>query len=251
MNITGDVMSRDRVIATVRGGTVTDMDAALVPYRLKNGDIEGWLSSRAIDAHRTNSRLLKKALRLTGAEDADVALKFNAATITDSYWWRPEGSALKYSDVRFTFNHFDRLALYGDLNSINNRESPTPELTSTGSFEKCWRPHDGRWWMYKRGNKEELFSELFICRLGQSLGFDMAEYVLSGDCVKSRDFTDGASVNFEAAEGLVGKDEDYGKNYGSSLFQVGNILPDMISSRPNEFIVAYSRPEKVGNVKGA
>ena len=64
-NITGTLMSEDRVIATVKNGVITDADERLLPLYLKRtGNIEGWLASRAIDSHRTNSRLLKRALRL-------------------------------------------------------------------------------------------------------------------------------------------------------------------------------------------
>ena len=47
----------------------------------------------------------------------------------------------------------------------------TPELTNTGSFEKCWRLIGGEWWMYKRADRLALFSELFVYELGTALGF--------------------------------------------------------------------------------
>ena len=60
LKITGTLMSEDRVIATVKDGEITDRNDALLPlYLRRTGDLEGWLSARAIDAHRTNSRLLK------------------------------------------------------------------------------------------------------------------------------------------------------------------------------------------------
>ena len=69
-NITGTLMSEDRVIANVKNGVITDADERLLPLYLKRtGNIEGWLASRAIDSHRTNSRLLKRALRLRTTDD--------------------------------------------------------------------------------------------------------------------------------------------------------------------------------------
>ena len=210
----GEVMSRDKVIATVRDGSITGSDAALLPLFLKRtGDVAGWLADRAIDSHRTNSRLLKKALRLTSADDIEVVLKVNAATITDTYWFRQCGSVLKYEDVRFKVNRFDKLALRGDPDSFNLPYSPTPELTNIGSFEKCWRLSGDKWLMIKQGNDLERFSEQFIYRLGQALGFCMAEYQPEDGTIKSPDFTDGASVNFESANGIVGDDEDYAVNF--------------------------------------
>lgn len=209
-NITGTLMLEDRAIAIIKNGVITECDDALLPLYLKRTkDVEGWIASRAIDAHRTNSRLLKRALRLRKIDDVSTALAVNAATVTDRYWFKPEGSAADYEDIRFKENYFDQLALRGDPDGFAYQPSRTPELTNTGSFEKCWKLIDGKWWMYKSGNAEELFSELFICRLGEKLGLPMAHYEMDGLYIRSKDFTDGAKVNFEPIKALVDDDEDY------------------------------------------
>ena len=209
-SITGTLMSEDRPIATVKNGVITESDDALLPLYLKRTkDVEGWIASRAIDSHRTNSRLLKKALRLRTTDDVQTALAVNAATVTDRYWFKPEGSTAVYEDIRFKENYFDQLALRGDPDSFSRKPSRTPELTNTGSFEKCWKLIDGKWWMYKNGNDGELFSELFICKLGENLGLSMAHYEMDGEYIRSKDFTNEASVNFEPMRSLVDDDEDY------------------------------------------
>lgn len=215
-NITGTLMSEDRPIATVKNGTIIESDDALLPLFLKrSNNIEEWLASRAIDEHRTNSRLLKKVLRLRLTDNVQTALAVNAATVTDRYWFKPEGSNAVYEDIRFKENYFDSLALRGDPDSFSRKPSRTPELTNTGSYEKCWRLIDGKWWMYKSGNKEEHFSELFICRLGEKLGLDMAHYEYDGKYIRSLDFTDGAKVNFEPMRSLVDGDDDYEKCFNT------------------------------------
>lgn len=214
MMINGEIMSMDRVVAVVRDDRVTEIDEQLAPlWFRRGGDVRGWLEHRAIDTHRTNSRLLKKVLRLTTADDADVVLSVHAATITDTYWFRPAGSNLSYKDVCFTENQFDKLALSGDPNSFNLPTSRTPELTNVGSYEKCWRLIDGRWWIYKTASDFELFSEIFISRLGNAMGFSMAQYEADAGYVRSPDFTDGAAVNFESMRSLMGEDEDYTNNF--------------------------------------
>ena len=50
---------------------------------------------------------------------------------------------------------------------------------------------------------------MFICKLGEKLGLDMAHYEMEGQYIRSKDFTDGASVNFEPIRSLVDDDEDY------------------------------------------
>lgn len=214
MKLNGTIMSQDHVAATVKDGIITTYDEKYLPlYLSKTKDVEGWLMMRAIDRHRTNSRLLRRALRIAATDDLSAVLRVHAKTITDTYWIKQDGENLRYADVIFRENRFDKLALYGDADSFDRKYSPTPELTNTGSFEKCWRLIDGVWWMYKSGRSQELFSELFLYEFGKRLGFRMAEYELDGDYIRSRDFTDAGHVNFEAAMGLVLEEEDYQINY--------------------------------------
>jgi hypothetical protein len=218
MKTNGHLMSGDIKVADIRDGIVMPVNEKLLPLHFKrNGSFKNWLMSRAIDIHRTNSRLLKKALRLTTSDEIELVLAVNAATITDTYWFKPDGSNLTYDDIRFKENMFDKLALYGDPDSFNkghgNANAHTPELTNIGSFEKCWSIIDGQWWMYKRGSDLELFSELFICELGKALGFNMAHYELDGKYIRSHDFTSSANVNYEPAASIVGDNDDYTVNY--------------------------------------
>ncbi len=214
------IMSRDTVTVEYSGGDIRIINKALVPlYLRRTGNVQGWLESRAIDQHRANSRLLKKALRLRERDDIGTVLAVNAATITDSYWVKPPESCLSYSDIRFDNDYFSTLALRGDYDSFNraanSNSSKTPELTNIGSFEKCWRLIDGEWWMYKRANHDELFSELFIYRLGSKLGFNMAEYRRGRGVIKTRDFTCHASVNFEPAFSIMDGNEDYAETFSA------------------------------------
>lgn len=146
-------------------------------------------------------------------------MRVNGSTITDTYWVLQDDEELTYEKVRFCQNEFDQLALLGDPDSFNRAnqsgllDSRTPELTNIGSFEKCWRREDGHWWLYKQGNDLEIFTELFIYELGKILGFDMAHCVAWEKGIKSRDFTDGANINYEPARSLVGDEVDYVFNY--------------------------------------
>ncbi len=214
MLLNGFLMSGDIEVAQIKNNEIFPICEERMPFLLRRGgSIEAWLSERAIDKHRTNSRLLKKVLRLTNADDIELVLSVHAAAITDNYWFKPNGSSLTYDDVNFKSNAFAALALYGDPDSFALPPSPTPELTNIGSFEKCWRLIDGKWWLYKQGNENELFSELFIYHLAQALGFNAAYCELDGQFIRSLDFTNGASVNYEPISSLVGDDEDYEKSF--------------------------------------
>ena len=208
------IMSKDTVTAKWQNSKLEVINPQLLPLYLKNtGNVEKWLATRAIDCHRTNSRLLKKALRLTEKDDISTVLSVNAVTITDNYWIKPMNSDLAYKDVRFDCNCFASLALTGSYDSFNKAsakaQTKTPELTNIGSFEKCWKLKNNEWIMYKKANHEEMFSELFICQLGTALGFNMAEYERGNGIIKTKDFTNNANVNFEPAYSFMGDDEDY------------------------------------------
>ena len=209
-----EILSGDTLVAVWNNNKLSVINEALLPLYLKkiqNADL--WLETRAIDSHRANSRLLKKALRLIEKDDISTVIHVNGATITDNYWIREIGSNLTYSDVKFSDDYFSNLALKGNYDSFNraanSKRSKTPELTNVGSFEKCWKLRNGKWWMYKKASHDEMFSELFVYELGCALGMNMAVYERGEGCIKSLDFTDGASVNFEPASTFMGDNEDY------------------------------------------
>lgn len=237
------VMSKDRVVARFDSmNHLVWKDEALCPFYLKRtGNLDGWLASRAIDSHRPNSRLLKKALRLAERDDASTVLSVHAATVTDTYWVKDTDSDLTWDDVRFQKDYFSTLALKGDYNSFTSAnksgKTHTQELTNIGSFEKCWRLKDGVWWLYKQADAFELFSEYFISLLGKRLGFDMAEYIPYNDyirpktrVIRTRDFTDGASVNFEPLDAVMGENvEDYLHTYNTLKPFGQDIASDYVS----------------------
>lgn len=209
-----EILSGDTVVAVWQDNNLNVVNQTLLPLylrRVQNADM--WLETRAIDSHRANSRLLKKALRLAEKDDVSTVVHVNGATITDNYWIREIGSNLTYNDVKFSDDYFSNLALKGNYDSFNraanSKRSKTPELTNVGSFEKCWKLRNGKWWMYKKATHDEMFSELFVYELGQVLGMNMAIYERGEGYIKSLDFTNGASVNFEPASSFVGDNDDY------------------------------------------
>ena len=209
-----EILSGDTLVAIWQDNRLNIINEALLPLylrKIQNADL--WLETRAIDSHRANSRLLKKALRLVEKDDISTVIHVNGATITDNYWIREIGSNLTYNDVKFSDDYFSNLALKGNYDSFNraanSKRSKTPELTNVGSFEKCWKLREGKWWMYKKATHDEMFSELFIYELGCALGMNMAIYERGEGCIKSLDFTDAASVNFEPASTFMGDNEEY------------------------------------------
>lgn len=209
-----EIMSGNLVTAVWKDRQLDIKNKQHLPLFLMNfSDLDSWLQTRAIDGHRANSRLLKKALRLTQRDDINTVLSVHAATITDNYWIRPVGSMLCWEDVKFNHDYFSELALRGNYDSFNraalSEDTKTPELTNIGSFEKCWKLEGKKWWLYKQATPEELFSEVYIYELGKGLGMRMAEYRAAKDVVKSLDFTNGGEIILEHANSFMGDEDDY------------------------------------------
>lgn len=202
-------MSKDKIVAEIENDEVTNI-TKLAPLFIQNyKNFDTWIRSRSIDIHRTNSRLLRKILRLQTSDERKLVFYANASTITDTYWIKEKDSNLTYKDILFKRNPFADLALYGDINAFDLEPTPTPELTNIGSYEKCWKFKRGQWYMYKKGTEQELFSEMFAYKLGTLLKFNMAKYHIDKPYVISKDFTYGANVNFEPMYSIVLDNEDY------------------------------------------
>lgn len=108
-------MSGNTITAEWKDNNLTVVNKSLLPMFLRRAsDLVMWLEARAIDSHRANSRLLKKALGLTERDDISTVLWVNATTVTDNYWVKPIGSDLTYEDVKIEDDYFSNLALKGN-----------------------------------------------------------------------------------------------------------------------------------------
>ena len=209
------IMSGDFEVALVKGDYVVKiLNEPLCPIYLKRTkDFRGWLISRSIDLHRTNSRVLRKALRLRNCDEIDLVLKVNAVTLTDNYWVKKYIDNLKWKDVYVNDDRLYNIALNGLYEDVEGFVN-TYELTNIGSYEKCWKIIDNKWCLIKTSKISEKFSELFIEKLGVYFGYDMAKYFNYSDgFIGSIDFTErkGPHIkfNYEPIHSLVGDDEDY------------------------------------------
>lgn len=218
MAFSGWLMSRDTIIAEVKDDVVRPLKPELLPFFFQeNGDVRAWMESRAMDwKSRPNARMLRKAFHFSDLSAAEMVQHVEAASVTDTYWLKAEGSSLRYADVRFQSNEFWQAALRGpSLGDFSKPFSRTPELTNTGSFEKCWhRDKTGTWWLYKKGTPDQIFSEAAAYKVAQYLGYPVAQYeVVDETTIRSKDFTDGASVNFEPASSLKFSSDNITDNY--------------------------------------
>lgn len=205
------------------------LDSDLAPLYIQNrGNIKRWIEERAVDPTRANSRAVKSRLGLSkNAAAYETAMKVDAAAITDNFWVKDKQDLRTYKEIVFRRNDFFSLALYRDFSGLSLRPSRTPELTNIGAQEKGWKLEQGTWWLYKNEPIHEVVSEYLTYRIGQALGYSMAEYdiVENGKFIKTKDFT-GGKVNLQHIDSIMvdhmeqGRevpDDDYAYNYSTLL----------------------------------
>lgn len=91
-----------------------------------------WWEMRAVPASRL---LIQNLLKTTGCLNSEMYLAKNLAlSMTDSYWLRPEGTLLKYDDVKFS--NLSEFSL-GKV-PYHNATSYDPNASLGGQMEKYW-----------------------------------------------------------------------------------------------------------------
>lgn len=226
-------MSGNTPVALIENGEISKViEPSLIPLHFlfaEDPSLKSWLRQRSLDTSRTNSRFVLRELDSDKADITQIVLSVNAATITDNFWIKENGSEKTYEQTRFHQDHLAKVALLGSSAGIVvPPDHHSPELTNTGTFEKCWHLENGQWWLYKKGNPEHTFSELAAQSIGRYLNINMAiyQYVSRNeignifDCrapaslsvVKTLDFTGGV-FNFEPAADLGCSRDDAVKNY--------------------------------------
>lgn len=103
------------------------------------GDVRSWLEGRKAPKHRAH---IERLIRQCGCETVEgFARTTHALSLNDTFWVKPVGSPLLWREVSLYENDFDRViahiafegGMYGERFS-----STTPELTTDGSYAKCW-----------------------------------------------------------------------------------------------------------------
>lgn len=207
--LSGYLMMGDTIVGEFEKGNVVSLDEAKCPLILKRTQsVEAFLKSRSIDSTRVNSRILKKYLGIEPVDDDHVvSLYVHGATITDNYWFKPKGSVLRYKDVMFFSDIYNEIALDGEMVIFPSAPRLTPQLTLIGSYEKCWRKINDDWWIYKKENEDELFSELLASSIASLLKIPTVKYEYDNGYIRSKNFA--TKYNFEPMSYLMGSNEKY------------------------------------------
>ena len=157
---------------------------AYMPYGSK--DINLWLDNRQAAKHRKH---LKELMIRCGCYDKNGFINTTHCTsLNDTFWVKSEKSDLKWEDVSLYTNPFDdtlaRIAFDGVGLFGEQFSSTSPELTTDGSFEKCWIRENNNIYMIKRGSSGsvnagmEPYSEALVSQLTTAIGCRAVNYEL-------------------------------------------------------------------------
>lgn len=136
------LMNKNAIAASFqRGHNRWHLTAQNAELPLGKFEINGWLEDRKAYKHNHH---LKQLMIDCGCETTEGFIKVtHAASINDSFWVKKEGEEIAWNDISFYRNDFNEgisklafegLGLYGVQMS-----NTSPELTTDGSFRKCWK----------------------------------------------------------------------------------------------------------------
>lgn len=93
-------------------------------------------------------------------------------SLSDQYWIRPENSGLKWEDINFFNNSFEKVSLSTAAFAVDGkRAQASPDNTSDGNLEKFWACHGTARCLFKGGTRfgQEPYNEVVATALHQRL----------------------------------------------------------------------------------
>lgn len=163
---------------------------APLPFGLNTGKEEGigdWLRRRRAPGHRAH---IKELLRRCGCNDLEGYINFShCAGLNDTFWVKSKNSVAGWADISLYRNKFDdivaRLAFDGCGLNGGVFSSGSPELSTDGSFAKCWKRRRDEIYLLKRGTGGaanaglEPYCEVLASQIAQSLCDESVPYRLA------------------------------------------------------------------------
>ena len=150
--------------------------------RVDRAALNAWWQGRAIPASRQG---IRRALDELGVATAQSLLeKCLGLSLSDQYWIRPAGSALRWSEVNFFEHPFsDDVGniLFGRGSGGDPVSLMSPDNTSDGWLKKKGTIVGGKRCLLKGGSgatQQEPYNEVFASRLMQRLQVPHVEYAL-------------------------------------------------------------------------
>lgn len=149
--------------------------------------IDRWLDRRQAAKHREH---LRKLMAECGCLNSEGFIKFTHATsLNDSFWVKSTDENVTWEKVSLYQNEFNevisKISFEGSGLFGMEFSSTTPEFSTEGSFEKCWKREEGEIFLFKRGSTGarntglEPYSEIYASQLASIICKNYVKYDFS------------------------------------------------------------------------
>lgn len=151
--------------------------------------LSSWIRHRTIPKNRAfvNSILAKSGLNIN--RPMNIVAVSKGLSLNDSYWVVEENNKDTFEKTNLYDNRLSAvlasIAFTGYGSNIRSSLISSPEFTTNGMLQKCWRRIGGKIMLYKGGTSgfantgKEPYSEYYAYEVAKCLGFDAIEYNIS------------------------------------------------------------------------
>ena len=187
------LMNKNKIVASfkkskdplVGGFQIIDSEQDALPIGFE--DINTWLDNRQVGKHKKHIREL---MAECGCLSTEGYIRItHGTTLNDTFWVKEESEAISWEKVSLFINEFDdviaRISFEGSGLYGQKFSSTTPEFSTEGSFDKCWKRENKDIFLYKRGSSGtkntglEPFSEVYSSQIGREICDNVIPYQLS------------------------------------------------------------------------
>ncbi len=139
-----------------------------------------WWRDRSIPIYRP--RVIKLLLHFDVTAPYQLLSRCYGLSLSDQYWIRPVGSDLKWGNINYFENPFSEDAGHILLGLEEHDERfplNSPDYTTNGNLEKCWKIIDGKRYLHKGGNLQEPYNEVIASKIMDQMDIPHIPYTLT------------------------------------------------------------------------
>lgn len=152
-------------------------------YEFYKYSLKTWIESRKVLC----KHILTSDVLYVAANDFEYLVQIShCVSMNDTLWVKDINDSLTWNDIK---PYGNLTVFYAGLNLQLQQipERPLPELSTSGSFPKCWVTLDSKDFLLKRGLCDQsgvlqsnypLFAEVLACQLAEYLGLPHISYAL-------------------------------------------------------------------------
>lgn len=172
-------------------GHISKIESIAEPYHMPVGVIDDkerincdsldeWWRDRSIPIYRP--RVIKLLVSYDVFAPYYLLPRSYGLSLSDQYWIRPVGSDLEWEKINYFDNPFSEDSgnfLLGLKEFNETIDLNSPDYTTNGNLEKCWRIINGKRYLVKGGEYQEPLNEVIASKLMKLLGISHIPYTLT------------------------------------------------------------------------